>query len=34
MKKLKRIADNLQNDEVEFRIHVAFWPFLGITEET
>ena len=33
MKKLKRLADNFQNDKMEFRIHLAFWPFLGITDE-
>jgi len=33
MKKLKRLGDNFQNDKMEFRIHVAFCPFLGITEE-
>lgn len=30
MKKLKRLADNLENDEKELIIHCAFWPFLDI----
>jgi hypothetical protein len=32
MKKLKRLGDNFQDEKTEFRIHLAFWPFLGITE--
>ena len=33
MKKLKRLADNLQNEERMFVIHRAFVPFLEIDQQ-
>jgi hypothetical protein len=30
MKKLRRLAGDLRNEEIELTIHRAFWPFLEI----
>ena len=32
MKKLRRLANNLNNENLELTIHRAFWPFLEIEE--
>lgn len=32
MKKLRRLARNLAQEQMELSIHPAFWPFLGIDE--
>ena len=34
MKKLKRLAQDLENDDLGLAIHRAFWPFLGIENAT
>ena len=34
MKKLKRLARELSDDDIELTIHKAFWPFLEIEDKT